>query len=85
MTSLPWDTSHTLVDEENIMMVCGFGPALPLKTFNMALIRGYYLLSSTDQSNILDLPLPNIGIIFSPYPSAAGLLFCFFDIYLTPP
>lgn len=85
MTMMSWDSSHTLVDEENIMMVCGFGPALPLKTFNMALIRRYYLLSSADQSNILDLALPYIGIIFGPYPSAAGLLFCFFDIYLTPP
>lgn len=50
MTSLSWDTSHTLVDEENIMMVCGFGPALPLKTFSKALIRRHYLLSSSDQS-----------------------------------
>lgn len=50
MTSLSWDTSHTLVDEENIMMVRGFGPALPLKTFSKALIRRHYLLSSSDQS-----------------------------------
>lgn len=85
MTSLSWDTSHTLVDEENPMMVRGFGPPLPLKTFNKALIRRHYLLSSADQSNILDLALPYIGIIFGPYPLAAGLLFCFFDIYLTPP
>lgn len=85
MTSLSWDTSHTLVDEENPMMVRGFGPPLPLKTFNKALIRHHYLLSSADQSNILDLAVPYIGIIFGPYPSAAELLFCFFDIYLTPP